>query len=70
MINTAQVQLVFHEGDEVALAKGSYEGTPGVFLKLREDPNWADIEERNGSIRSHPVVCLAHSNVATVRPAS
>ena len=48
----------FHKGDEVVLADGIYEGTPGIFLELRQDPNWADIEERNGSIRSHHVVWL------------
>ena len=51
----------FREGDEVILAKGSYEGTTGVFLRLRPDINWAEISERNGSIRSHPVEWLAHS---------
>jgi hypothetical protein len=52
----------FLEGDEVVLAKGSYPGTLGVFLHFREDANWADITERNGSVRSHPVVWLAHAS--------
>ena len=43
------------------LAEGTYQGTLGVFLRLKEDVNWADITERNGSIRSHPVAWLAHS---------
>ena len=51
----------FREGDEVVLAEGTYQGTPGVFLRLKEDTNWADVTERNGTIRSHPVVWLAHS---------
>jgi len=51
----------FRQGDEVVLADGTYQGTPGIFLRLREDVNWADITERNGDIRSHPVVWLAHS---------
>ena len=38
-----------------------HEGTLGVFLHLREDPKWADITERNGSVRSHPVEWMAHS---------
>ena len=42
------------------LAKGTYQGTPGVFLRLDEDVRWADITERNGSVRSHPVEWLAH----------
>jgi hypothetical protein len=54
-------QPEFHEGDKVVLAQGSYQGTPGVFLRLKEDPNWADITERDGSVRSHPMVWLAHS---------
>ena len=49
----------FREGDEVVLAEGTYQGTVGIFLHLREDVNWADIAERNGSIRSHPVAWLA-----------
>ena len=58
MTNT---QSAFHEGDQVVLAEGSYQGTPGVFLRLREDVKWADITERDGSVRSHPVAWLAHS---------
>ena len=46
---------VFCEGDGVVLSFGPYQGTPGVFLRLTEDANWAEIAERNGSIRSHPV---------------
>lgn len=51
----------FHEGDEVVLAEGTYQGTPGTFLRLRDDAKWADITERDGSIRSHPLAWLAHS---------
>ena len=54
----------FHEGDEVVLADGTYQGTPGVFLRLKEDANWADITERKGDVRSHPVAWLAHSTGA------
>jgi dTDP-4-amino-4,6-dideoxygalactose transaminase len=50
----------FQEGDEVVLACGTYPGTLGVFLHLKEDVNWADIRERTGDIRSHPVIWLAH----------
>jgi hypothetical protein len=50
----------FREGDEVVLAKGTYQGTAGVFLRLRADANWADIGESNGGVRSHPVAWLAH----------
>jgi hypothetical protein len=55
----------FREGDEVVLAAGTYQGTLGIFRRLRGDINWADISERNGNIRSHPVAWLAHSNSAT-----
>lgn len=64
---TSAPQATFREGDEVVLAKGTYQGTPGVFLRLRDDANWADIKERNGSIRNHPLVWLAHST-PSIRP--
>ena len=50
----------FKEGDQVVLVDGTYPGTSGVFLNLRPDPNWADIQERSGCIRSHPLVWLEH----------
>jgi hypothetical protein len=58
MISTL-VHPEFRQGDEVVLAVGTYQGTVGVFLRLREDVNWADITESNGAIRSHPVAWLA-----------
>jgi hypothetical protein len=61
MTSTIPAGPAFRKGDEVVLADGTYQGTSGVFLRLREDANWADITERNGSIRSHPVIWLAHS---------
>jgi hypothetical protein len=48
----------FRKGEAVVLARGSYQGTPGVFLQVREDPAWADIQESGGGIRSHPVEWL------------
>jgi hypothetical protein len=48
------------EGDEVVLADGTYQGTPGAFLRPKKDVNWADITDRNGEVRSHPVIWLAH----------
>jgi hypothetical protein len=59
MISTGCVHPEFRQGDEVVLAEGTYQGTVGVFLHLREDVNWADITESNGSVRSHPVAWLA-----------
>jgi len=61
MMSIRPAAPTFHEGDEVVLAQGSYQGTLGIFLRLREDINWADITERNGDVRSHPVIWLAHS---------
>lgn len=60
MMTNGHVGAAFREGDEVVLAEGSYQGTLGVFVRLREDVNWADIMERNGSVRSHPVAWLDH----------
>lgn len=51
----------FREGDMVVLARGTYQGTPGVFVHLQDDVNWAEIRERDGSLWSHPVVWLAHA---------
>ena len=51
----------FRKGDAVFLAKGSYEGTLGTFLNLKDDdPKWADVLEQNSQIRSHPVEWLQH----------
>ena len=68
MISARLVHPEFHEGDEVVLAEGTYQGTLGVFLHLREDVKWADIVERNGTIRSHPVASLAFATGATQAP--
>ena len=62
-MNTVNVGRAFHQGDEVILARGTYQGTPGVFLRLRDDINWADIAEAGGRIRIHPVAWLAHAAV-------
>ena len=51
----------FLEGDEVVLARGSNQGTLGVFLRLRQDVRWADITERNGIVKSHPLEWLSHA---------
>lgn len=48
----------FHEGDDVILSLGTYQGTRGVFLRLRKDLQWADIRETNGEVRSHPVAWM------------
>ena len=60
MMNTTLAGPQFREGDEVILAAGSYQGTPGVFVRFHDDLKWADIAEHNGQTRCHPVEWLAH----------
>lgn len=60
MMRTVNTCATFRQGDAVILARGTYQGTVGVFLRLRDDINWADIAEGDGHIRSHPVVWLMH----------
>lgn len=53
--------ISFQPGDPVImLYQGRHNGMWGRFVGLRADPNWADIEERNGSVQSHPVRWLRH----------
>jgi hypothetical protein len=65
MINDKRPQTDFHEGDGVVLALGTYQGTLGIFGRLKEDINWAEITERNGAVRSHPVAWLELSTSTT-----
>ena len=51
----------FVRGERVVLAQGTYQGTRGVFLQLRPDIHWVDIEERGGVVRSHPVEWMRHA---------
>ena len=60
---TTLIGSEFRDGDSAVLAEGTYQSTPGIFLRLKDGPNWADINERNGNIRSHPVAWLAHNAV-------
>jgi hypothetical protein len=64
MMTNGHAGAAFREGDEVILAEGTYQGTRGVFVRLKKDVNWADITERNGSVRSHPVAWLEHTQAA------
>ena len=66
MTSNRPAGTVFREGDEVVLGEGTYQGTLGVFVRFKEDVNWADVMERNGSIRSHPVAWLEHSTGAAL----
>lgn len=67
MINTQPAGPPFRAGDEVVLTDGTYQGTPGVFVRLRDDVKWADITEPDGSVRSHPLAWMAHA--ASTAPA-
>jgi hypothetical protein len=58
----------FRVGDKVFLAEGPYQGTPGVFLTLRQDVGWAEIEETNKKVRIHPVRWLRHSDLPGTAP--
>jgi len=63
MSNTRLTELIeFKEGDNVVLAEGTYQGTLGVFSRLRQDVNWAEITEPSGAMRCHPVAWLQHSD--------
>jgi hypothetical protein len=69
-MNTQPAGPAFREGDRVVLADGTYQGTSGVFIRLRGDVKWADITESNGKVRSHPVAWLAHSAAPIPGPVS
>src|SRR3954470_16395116 len=45
----------FHQGDEVKLIRGTYQGTTGVFLHVNLDPKWGEIREWDCQVRSHPM---------------
>lgn len=63
MFNAHPVRTAeFKESDNVVLAEGTYQGATGVFIRLRPDANWAEIRERNGTVRCHPVVWLQHAD--------
>lgn len=61
MACTEPVPAPFHKGDEVVLVEGTYQGTLGVFVRLRADAGWADITERKGAVRSHPVAWIGRA---------
>jgi hypothetical protein len=70
MAQTEPTSPVFQQGDEVVLVKGTYQGTLGVFVRLRDDVAWAEIAERNGHVRSHPVAWLGHCEERDRSPVS
>ena len=56
----AKPNISFKKGDPVVLFKGPNVSRPGIFAALRKDSKWADIEEHDGILRSHPVEWLKH----------
>jgi hypothetical protein len=64
MTSIDQFPTPFREGDNVVLLEATCRGTPGVFLRLRADPKWADVTEPDGIVRTHPFEWLAHSSLA------
>ena len=67
MNDTNVLAPMFHKGDEVELIAGTYQGTLGVFVDFRSDLNWADIAERNGEVRPHPLKWLGHARRTEAR---
>lgn len=67
-MSTNVAEREFCQGEDVVLAQGTYQGTPGKFVGYCTDTNWAEIQERNGSIRNHPVEWLAHGAEAVHTP--
>jgi hypothetical protein len=65
MITNRSDDAAFREGDPVVLDRGTYQGTTGVFVRLRMDVKWADIREADGSLWSHPVAWLTHATGAS-----
>jgi len=59
-MNDSPVSFKFALGDPVVLARGTYEGTRGVFFRMNHDVKWGEVTEANGKVRSHPIAWLAH----------
>jgi len=56
----------FKPGDSVVLVNGPNVGTSGVFLRLAQDLNWAEIKEADiqgftNRVRNHPLVWLNYA---------
>ena len=51
----------FRPGDAVVLAHGPHKYERGIFLNLKEDVEWAAVQEPNGTISSHPVEWMESS---------
>jgi hypothetical protein len=51
----------FRAGDHVVLAEGPHKFVRGTFLHLKDDVEWAAIQESNGQISNHPVEWMQNS---------
>jgi hypothetical protein len=45
----------FHVGDKVVLVEDPHKYVHGAFMGLKDDLEWATVEQANGALRSHPV---------------
>jgi hypothetical protein len=59
----------FREGDQVVLAEGPHKFVYGTFLHLKDDVEWAAIQQSDGQIRSHPVEWMQNSLDSLSAPA-
>ena len=57
--------LAFRIGDEVVLVQGPHKYCCGAFLRLKKDPEWADIVGHDGKIMSERVEWLARPTPGT-----
>ena len=61
---------MFHAGDEVVLTEGPHKYVHGIFLRLKDDVEWAVIKEANGAVSSHPVewMCSYRGPLSYISP--
>ena len=52
----------FHAGEDIMLGEGPHKFLRGKFLKLKDDVEWASIQEPNGLVSSHPVEWMLGQN--------
>jgi hypothetical protein len=55
----------FRPGDHVVLAEGPHKFVCGTFLYLKDDVEWAAIQQSDGQIWSHPVAWMQNAPDST-----
>ena len=65
--NPAQIAEIrahppFQAGDEIVLNSGPHKFLCGKFVALKDDVEWASMEEPNGDVSSHPVEWMLRKN--------